>query len=312
MSRRLFVLLLAILSFQFSISYAQETYLYAQRDTALHLDIYRPTSEPNPYTVVHVFGGGFVRGSRNRQWDADYCRFLAAHGYTAVAIDYRLGLRGAKGAGLGNIPVLERAFYMAAEDCAAAIRYLVDHAAELHIDPSRIILEGGSAGAITVLMTDYARCNSLPCAADLPQDWKPAGVVAYSGAIYSTSGALKWAKEPAPTLLFHGAQDKIVPYRQITLLPRGLYGTSAIVKRMDKFDYPYCVYRYQELGHEVSVGAMHTIDEFNLFVDQYITAGRRLYHDATMRDAAIPPSSYTHLTLRDLYTPRVQQSDRKE
>ena len=124
-------------------------------------------------------------------------------------------------------------------------------------------------------MTDFARCNSLACAAELPENWQPAGVVAYSGAIYSKTGPLKREKQPAPTLLFHGQVDKIVPYKQITLYPRGLYGANAIVKKLDKYEYPFQVYRFPGLGHEVSVCGPLTVEELNLFVQQYIRAGRR-------------------------------------
>ena len=279
---------------------AQETYPFVQRDTTLHLDLYRPAA-PNGYTVMHVFGGGFVRGARNLKWDADYCRQLTENGYTVVSIDYRLGLRGATNIGVTNIQPLEDAIYMAAEDCAAAVRYLVDNAGSLGIEPDKIILEGSSAGAITVLMTDFARCNSLACAAELPENWQPAGVVAYSGAIYSKTGPLKWEKQPAPTLLFHGQVDKIVPYKQITLYPRGLYGANAIVKKLDKYKYPFQVYRFPGLGHEVSVCGPLTVEELNLFVQQNIRAGRRIFKDITFSDEAYPPSEYSKLTLKDLF-----------
>jgi len=152
-----------------------------------------------------------------------------------------------------------------------------------------------------VLMTDFGRCNRLDYAAQLPAGWKPAAVVAYSGAVYSKNGALKWAEEPAPVLLFHGMEDKIVTYKKIALGKRGLYGADAIVKRLDKFSHPYCVYRFPSLGHEVCMGGPMTIDELNLFVKEYVVSGRTLYEDITKRDAAVKPSNFTNLTLKDLY-----------
>ena len=280
---------------------AKETYAFVERDSTLHLDLYEPESPANGYTVVHVFGGGFVNGARNRQWDADYCRLLTTRGYKVASIDYRLGLRGVTNVGITNLAPMENAFYMAAEDCSAAVRFLVEHADELGIAPEKIILEGLSAGAITVLMTDFGRCNRLPYTAELPEGWKPAAVVAYSGAIYSTHGCLKWAQKPAPTLLFHGTVDKIVPYNEITLLPRGLFGSSAIAKRLKKFDYPYRIYRCEGLGHEVSMAGTRTIDELDLFVHQHLTEGRELFLDITFRDAVITPSVWTNLTLHDIY-----------
>ena len=281
--------------------YAQQTYAFVERDSTLYLDVYKPTAEANGYTVIHIFGGGFVNGSRTTKWDADYCRMLAANGYTAVAIDYRLGLRGVENVGFSSLSALENAFYMAAADCSAAVSYLVEHAEDIDINPEKIILEGSSAGAIAALMAEYGRCNKLDYAAELPGEWKPAGVVAYSGAIYSTAGKLKWADSPAPILLFHGTADRIVNYKQIEFARKGLYGANAIVKRLNKFNIPFCVYRYTDLGHEISIAGPLTIAELNMFVKQYIIDKRKLHCDITIRDDAYPPGEFSNKTVKDLY-----------
>lgn len=280
---------------------AQQSYAFVERDSTLYLDVYEPVVAPNGYTVMHIFGGGFIMGSRQRQWDVDYCRMLTERGYKAVAMDYRLGLKDKGKVGVGTISVLENAFYMAAADCSAAVAYLVNHADELGIDPTKIILCGSSAGALTALMTDYGRCNALPYVAELPEGWQPAGVVAYSGAIYSTLGGLKWATAPAPTLLWHGTVDKLVTYKKIVVGKRGLYGSDAIAKQLDKNDFRYGIYRYKNLGHEVSMGGPRTLDELDLFVKQYIGEGRALHTDVTVRDDSIKPSVFTNITVRDVY-----------
>ena len=49
---------------------AQETYLYAEKDTSkLYLDIHRAAvqSENKP-TILHLFGGGFKSGARNTEY----------------------------------------------------------------------------------------------------------------------------------------------------------------------------------------------------------------------------------------------------
>ena len=282
---------------------AQETYPYVERDSTLHLDIYRPDN-PNGYTIVHIFGGGFVVGSRAGQMDTAYCRQLTDKGYTAVPIDYRLGLRGVSKVGVSNYKALENAFYLAVEDCSAAVAYLVSHAAELNIDPQKIILEGYSAGAITALMTDYGRCNNLPCTKALPEGWRPAGVIAYSGAIYSKDGKLKWGTgndKPAPTLLFHGTVDKIVPYKGIALGKLGLFGSDEIAKRLEKFNFPCCIYRCADLGHEVAGSGPMTVDYLDFFVKLYVLEAQPLHTDITIRHDNIRPSAYTKKTVRQLY-----------
>ena len=286
---------------------AQQTYAFVERDTTLHLDFY-PAQSPNGYTVIHIFGGGFIGGYRANKFDADYCRQLADSGYNAVAIDYRLGLKGVNNVGVTNIAPLENAIYMAVEDCSDAIRYLVENALKLGIDPKKIIIEGSSAGAITALMTDYARCNALTCASPLPQDWSPAAIVAYSGAIFSRQGKPKWGEktfvrdsavvvqgDAAPTLMFHGTADKLVPYKKVQLGKLGFFGSSAIASQMEKLNLPYQIYRYTDLGHEVAIGGPLTMDVFNLFVKQYIILGKKQYQDITIRDEQYPPTSWSRV-----------------
>jgi acetyl esterase len=104
---------------------------------------------PGPHPL-HLFlhGGGWCVGSLGER--DPRCRHIA-HGARAVvaSVDYRLAP--------------ENAFPTAAEDCYEALCWLVDHAAELSIDPSRVSVGGESAGAnlaaVTCLM---ARDRSGP------------------------------------------------------------------------------------------------------------------------------------------------------
>ncbi len=293
-----------IISLLFLLSHAasaQVSYAYVERDSTLYLDVYQPATSPNGYTVLHMFGGGYYTGSRRHPWDSTYCRQLTDCGYTVVAIDYRLGMKNLKTAGFAGLEALANAMFMAAEDCAAAIAYLDKHHQNLSIDMSKIILEGSSAGAITALLIDYGRCNDLPYAAELPKDWKPAAVVAYSGAIYTRQGKLTWAQQPAPTLLFHGTVDGIVPYKSIVFGKRGMYGADALVKHLDKNGYPYAVYRFTDLGHEVCFAGPKTVDELNLFVKHYVVQQRYLWQDITLRDKDFQPTENSRKTAKQLY-----------
>ena len=281
---------------------AQDTYAYVERDSTLYLDIYAPAGEPNGYTVLHVFGGGFIMGKRNDEWNAKYCRQLQQSGYRVVAIDYRLGLKGVTKVSPLHREPLENAVFMAAEDCSAAIAYLVQHAAELGIDPKKIIIEGSSAGAITVLMTEYGRCNRLPFVSELPEGWAPAGVVSYSGAIYSKQGKVQWPDSTvAPMLLYHGIDDELVPYKQIQFGKIGFFGTDALVKQLEKYNLRYAVYRYKGQGHEISTAGRVAIEELNLFVKQFITDQRKLHTDVTIRDEHFPEFPFGRLRAKDLY-----------
>ena len=109
---RLLHLLLVLCIGACAMAQTPETYLYAQKDTcALYLDIHRPDagvatdyegiSKP---AILYMFGGGFFSGARNETYLLDYFRTLTGNGYTVVAIDYRLGMKGYKvGKGLTGL-----------------------------------------------------------------------------------------------------------------------------------------------------------------------------------------------------------------
>ncbi|HEX3997383.1 MAG TPA: alpha/beta hydrolase [Pirellulales bacterium] len=80
--------------------------------------------------VICIHGGGFRAGDRK-----DYnglCKKLAARGYVAATVTYRLS------------PKFQ--FPGAVFDCKAAVRWMKANAEKYHIDPERIGVLGGSAG----------------------------------------------------------------------------------------------------------------------------------------------------------------------
>ena len=113
---------------------------YVSRDgKPLHADAYLPAGEgPHP-VVMLVHGGGWKGGSRAR--DEPKGVWLANRGIAAVAIDYRLS-------GQAAYPALMH-------DLQHAIAWLRTDAVEtrqLPLDPSKLILLGGSAGATMVAL----------------------------------------------------------------------------------------------------------------------------------------------------------------
>lgn len=97
--------------------------------------VYTPHGEPGPSglwpVLVWIHGGGWVIGSPESH--AAIARDLcAAARCLVVSLDYRLAP--------------EHKAPAAAEDCRAAIAWLLDHAAELGGDPARIAVGGDSAG----------------------------------------------------------------------------------------------------------------------------------------------------------------------
>ena len=196
--------------------------------------------------------------------------------------------------------IFRDAINIAASDCAAAIAFICRNADVWGIASNRIVLCGGSAGAIGVLQLDYCRANQLPQAAVLPEGWKPAAVVPYAGAVMC-KGKPKYKSAPAPTMLMHGTKDKIVAYKKFPpVLCHALYGGATVYKQMKKQDLPVWIVRYEGIGHEVASFLPGSVDLFCGFVEQVFN-GRVTTMDATMHDAKLVPTEWTKMRVFDIY-----------
>lgn len=103
----------------------------AGADGELDARLYRPSDEPDLPLLVFFHGGGFVMG--NLDTHDNLCRSLARQtGAVVVSVAYRLAP--------------EHPFPAAPLDCYAATCWLVEQAAGLGIDGSRLALAGDSAG----------------------------------------------------------------------------------------------------------------------------------------------------------------------
>lgn len=288
-------------------TFAQDmkTYQYAERDTLnLYLDFYTPEHvHDSTICLVYVFGGGFIGGHRDGKWEKAYFEQLVDEGFMVASIDYRLGLKGAKNLGIFNTEPLEKAVNMAVEDAIEAVAYLLDHAKELKVNRDYIMMVGSSAGAITSLQMDYVLCNGYLNSNILPDDFRLAGVVSYSGAIYSTEGKVKYRNhKPAPTMLFHGTADRLVPYKKISLFKLGFFGTDALVDRFEKFDYPYFARRFKDYGHSIAAAGPFTVDDLVWFCRHYVYDKEQWQFDGLIENlnpAAMP--AYDMFTPGDLY-----------
>jgi acetyl esterase/lipase len=81
--------------------------------------------------VLYLHGGGMVAGSVEL-WDPFVRRYVAETGVPMLAPDYRLAP--------------EHPHPTPVEDCYAGLTWLLDHAAELGVDPARVAVMGDSAG----------------------------------------------------------------------------------------------------------------------------------------------------------------------
>jgi acetyl esterase len=98
---------------------------------SIPIRLYQPGSETGLPIFIFLHGGGWVIGDLDTA--DNMARFICKRAHCVVlSVDYRLAP--------------EHPFPAAPEDCYAAFCWAVDHAAEIHGDPRRVLVGGDSAG----------------------------------------------------------------------------------------------------------------------------------------------------------------------
>lgn len=284
---------------------AQQRHTVAYREVegkTLQLDHYPATSnvranaEGKRPCVMFLFGGGFASGARDRERYMPYFEMLSREGCDVISIDYRLGLAqlAAQSAeerpkmGIRDaIAMMTRSVNYAAEDALHATAFVLERAEAWGIDPSRIVISGSSAGAIASLQAEYYICNASPLAQVLPRGFNYAGVIAFAGAIYSTSGAPRWRGTPCPMLLFHGTSDGNVPYAKASIFGIGMWGAASVVGWLERMDVPYHFYSVRYGTHALAETPMRDKHaEILAFIDEHVTRGSKTQRRSEVYDLA--------------------------
>jgi predicted esterase len=276
----------------------KETFVYAIKGVdTLRLDRYAlgsagevnaPRVKAKP-CLLFMFGGGFVGGKRDAKGYLSYFDHFAREGFVVVSIDYRLGMRplvtgelSTDGMGArGFLSLFEKTIGMAVEDLYTATAFIINNSEKWGIDPALIVTSGSSAGAITVLQGEYLRANHSELARKvLPERFRYAGVMSFAGAVYSNSGHLRWASEPAPLLMFHGDADRNVPYGKKKILKYGLFGSEYIAKKYDKGGFPYWFWSEEGADHRIAASPMtDNTAEMESFLRHYVFEGKKMQTD---------------------------------
>lgn len=167
-----------------------------------NFDLYLPAKGEKPFPfVLWIHGGAWMMGFK----DWDNVKYLVRHGYAIASIDYRLST--------------EAPFPAQIQDCNAALRFILSHAAEYGLDGRRFVVGGGSAGGHLALLLGLAR-QQPGFGAD--PAIKPAAIIDFFGpadfskmmgdlqAIHSTNG-IQVFQDAVPKLLgvpLKDAEDK--------------------------------------------------------------------------------------------------------
>lgn len=302
--KRYLLLIAGLLTFSTIISAQEEetklinpdgTYMFEKRDDGeLFLDVYSPAEgsetsidgKAKP-TILFMFGGGFIQGQRDDASYHKWFKMLTDNGFRVISIDYRLGLKGSNKVGVAQVNVLDKAIHWAVEDLFSATNYIIKNAEQLDVDPSNLVISGSSAGAISVMQAEYELCNKTKWAAVLPEGFKYAGVMSFSGAILSREGELDYARMPAPTLMLHGTADELVNYKQIKFFNLGFFGGGKLVKRFEKLGFDYNMYHFVGYGHEIA-GSMETTFDLQMkFIESNVMKGQRRIIEAWVDDPGV-------------------------
>src|SRR4051812_47043855 len=180
---------------------------------------------------VWFFGGGWSHGTPVNA--AGQAKWAADLGFVGIAPDYRTHDRFG-----GTSPLASVA------DARLALHWIEEHAAELGIDPQRIVIGGNSAGGHVALWTAITHTPPGSDEKEAPK-FKPIALVLTSAVSDTTKekgytpkrfGEDATALSPVdqldakmpPTLAFHGDADTTVPQRQTLALRDKLIGTGNV------------------------------------------------------------------------------------
>jgi len=212
--RYFFTLFLTLTSF--INGFAQDQILYKKIDTTqLYLTVYPSTIKEATKklpAIVFFFGGGWNNGTV-KQFEPQ-ALYFSQRCMVCILVDYRVKEK------------QKTTPFESLKDAKSAIRYIREHANELHIDPSKIIAAGGSAGghlaAATAIINDYNESTdntAISCTPDALVLFNPVfdngpGGYGYEriGEAYKNFSPLHNIKSGAPpTIVFLGDKDHLVP-----------------------------------------------------------------------------------------------------
>ena len=226
------------------------------------LDVYAPNHAASRPIIVFWYGGGWEDGRKSNY------RFvgaaLAKAGYVAVLPDYRL--------------YPEVRFPAFVDDGAQALKWVVEHAAQIGGDPHRIYVAGHSAGAhmAAMLAYDSARLDRAGIARDAirgciglsgpyvldPNDATLNDIFRAPYTLADWQPAQRVRPGAPAALLLHGEADTVV----------GVAHARRMAERLESLGVPVTLRTYPARGHRDTVAAFASASPHKLPVMAEIRA----------------------------------------
>jgi hypothetical protein len=275
MKKTFLVLIFTFLSVFMSLAQSKiekETLAYATKDgKELRLDKYVDNSikaTGKRPVMIYVHGGGFATGSSKNALQIKYNKHFAAQGFVSISINYRLGLEGNK---QPDMVAINKAVSMGSEDLLDATAFLLSKAKEWNIDTDKILISGGSAGAIACLNAEYAICTEDKSTEKLPKDFNYAGLISHAGNVIVMQDTLIWKKMPCPMLLMHGSKDMQVNFNSVKIENTLLAGANYLHKQFEKMSIAHWLYEEVDADHIVALKPLqYNFVEIDTFIDRFV------------------------------------------
>lgn len=251
---------------------SKETIVYATKDgKELKLDKYVDksinTSAKRP-VMIYVHGGGFATGSSKNALQIQYNKHFASQGFVSISINYRLGLAGNTKPDMATI---NKAVEMGSQDLLDATALILSKATEWNIDTDKIIISGGSAGAIACLNAEYSICTLDKSAERLPKNFNYAGVISQAGNVIVRQDTLTWKKSPCPMLLMHGSKDLQVTFNSSKIENTLFAGSNYLHKQLEQMNIPHWLYEEVDADHIVALKPLqYNFGEIDTFIDKFV------------------------------------------
>ena len=251
-------------------------------DVELNMYVFSPpghqSTDRRP-AIVFFFGGGWKSGSPAQF--LEHCKYLASRKMVAMTADYRvLNRHGTKA-------------MACVADAKSAVRWIRQHAADLGVDPQRVVAAGGSAGghlaACTGLIDGFDEAGEDKAVSSRPNAmalFNPALVLAnidgqspidpqQAGNLTERMGVPARQLSPyhhvtpgaPPTVIFHGQADTTVKFWSAEAFTAAMKKAGNRCELHGYADQPHGFFNYGRGGNKAYLSTLQQLDAFLISLD---------------------------------------------